>query len=115
MANLCRSVNEFDTYIHNNRAFIPNFGERDRQGDTITPAFVESTINQVVSKRFVKKQQMQWTPQRAHLLLQTRTRYSMVTSMPRSVVGIRGSDRQQHDPRVCDALPFSRENRARQK
>jgi len=37
---------------------IPNFGERYRQGDTISTAFVESTINQVVSKRFVKKQQM---------------------------------------------------------
>jgi hypothetical protein len=33
---------------------------------------VESTVNQVVSKRFVKKQQMQWTPRGAHLLLQTR-------------------------------------------
>jgi hypothetical protein len=29
-----------------------------------------STINQVVSRRFVKKQQMQWTPRGAHLLLQ---------------------------------------------
>ena len=74
VAKLCRSVNEFDTYIRNNRKFIPNFGERYRQGDTISTAFVESTINQVVSKRFVKKQQMQWTPKGAHLLLQTRTR-----------------------------------------
>ena len=32
------------------------------------------TINQVVSRRFVKKQQMQWTLRGAHLLLQTRTR-----------------------------------------
>ena len=31
-------------------------------------------VNQVVSKRFVKKQQMQWTPRGAHLLLQTRTK-----------------------------------------
>ena len=31
-------------------------------------------MNQVVSRRMVKKQQMQWTPQGAHLLLQTRTR-----------------------------------------
>ena len=74
VAKLCRSVSEFDTYIRNNRAFIPNFGERYRQGDTISTAFVESTINQVVSKRFVKKQQMQWTPEGAHFLLQTRTR-----------------------------------------
>lgn len=74
VAKLLRSVSEFDTYIRNNRAFIPNFGERYRQGDTISTAFVESTINQVVSKRFVKKQQMQWTQEGAHLLLQTRTR-----------------------------------------
>ena len=36
--------------------------------------FVESTINQVVSKRFVKRQQMQWSQKGAHLLLQTRTK-----------------------------------------
>ena len=35
---------------------------------------MESTINQVVSRRFVKKQQMQWTQRGAHLLLQTRTK-----------------------------------------
>ena len=68
------SVTEFETYIRNNREFIPNFGERRRQGETISTAFVESTINQVVSRRFVKKQQMQWTLRGAHLLLQTRTK-----------------------------------------
>jgi len=36
--------------------------------------FVESAINQVVSRRFVKKQQMQWSLRGAHLLLQTRTK-----------------------------------------
>jgi len=41
---------------------------------TLSTAFVESTINQVVSKRFVKRQQMQWTPKWAPLLLQTRTK-----------------------------------------
>ena len=35
---------------------------------------MESTINQVVSRRFVKKQQMQWTLKGAHLLLQIRTK-----------------------------------------
>jgi hypothetical protein len=40
----------------------------------ISTAFVESTSSQVVSKRFVKKQQMQWTPRGAHSLLQTRTK-----------------------------------------
>ncbi len=73
-AKLERGVTEFDTYIRNNQKFIPNFGERYRQGDTISTAFVESTINQVVSKRFVKRQQMQWSQRGAHLLLQTRTK-----------------------------------------
>jgi hypothetical protein len=73
-AKLERGVTEFDTYIRNNQKFIPNFGERYRQGDTISTAFVESTINQVVSKRFVKRQQMQWSQKGAHLLLQTRAK-----------------------------------------
>ena len=71
---LAAGVAEFETYIRNNRESIPNFGERYRQGETISTAFVESTINQVVSRRFVKKQQMGWTLRGAHLLLQTRTK-----------------------------------------
>jgi len=62
-------VTEFETYIRNNREFILNFGERQRQGETISTAFVKSTINQVVSRRFVKKQQIAWTLRGSHLLL----------------------------------------------
>ncbi|MCP3933552.1 MAG: ISKra4 family transposase, partial [Bacteroidetes bacterium] len=61
-------------YIRNNAGFIVNCGERWRFGETISTAFVESTVNQVVSKRMVKKQQMRWSQQGAHLLLQVRTR-----------------------------------------
>ena len=71
---LAAGLGEFEIYIRNNREFIPNFGERYRQGETISTAFVESTINHVVSRRFVKKQQMQWTLKGAHLLLQIRTK-----------------------------------------
>src|SRR5260221_11503446 len=71
---VAEGLTEFETYIGNNQEFIPNFGERRRQGETISTAFVESTINQEVSRRFVKKQQMQWTLRGAHLLLQTRTK-----------------------------------------
>ena len=49
-------------------------GERYRNGERIATGFVESTVNQVVSKRMVKKQQMAWTERGAHLLLQVRTR-----------------------------------------
>jgi len=68
-----RHLEEFDTYIRNNRHLIPNYGEKWRYGETISTSFVESTINEVVAKRMVKKQQMQWTHEGAHYLLQTRT------------------------------------------
>lgn len=71
---LAKAVEEFHTYIHANAGFIPNYGERWRNGDFIASGFVESTVNEVVSKRMVKKQQMQWTPRGAHLLLQARTK-----------------------------------------
>jgi hypothetical protein len=71
---LLQNLEEFETYIRNNAGFIPNYGERWRYGEAISTAFVESTINQVVSKRMVKKQQMRWSQQGAHCLLQIRTR-----------------------------------------
>jgi hypothetical protein len=74
LRKLLKGIYELHTYIDNNRGYIPNFGERYRNGDSISTAFVESTVNQVISKRFVKKQSMQWTQRGAHLLLQTRTR-----------------------------------------
>jgi hypothetical protein len=70
---LLKAVEEFHTYINNNASFIPNYGERYHHGEHISTGFVESTVNQVVSKRMVKKQQMQWTKRGAHLLLQIRT------------------------------------------
>jgi hypothetical protein len=67
-----RALEEFATYIENNASGIVNYGERYRCGERISTGFVESTINQLVAKRFVKKQQMRWTPSGAHLLLQIR-------------------------------------------
>src|SRR5208282_3047361 len=49
-----------------NQNFIPNYGDRYRHGEKISTAFAESAVNQVVSKRMVKKQQMRWTESGAH-------------------------------------------------
>jgi len=68
------AVQKFRMYIATNHAFIPNYGQRYRRGETISTAFVESTVNFVLSKRFVKKQSMQWTKRGAHLLLQARVK-----------------------------------------
>jgi hypothetical protein len=71
---LKKAVQQFRTYLQNNGSFIPNYGKRYRRGETISTAFVESTVNFVLSKRFVKRQSMQWTKRGAHLLLQTRVK-----------------------------------------
>ena len=60
-------------YFGKNKGFIVNYGDRYHHGDPISTGFVESAVNQIVSKRFVKKQQMAWTDQNAHDLLQVRT------------------------------------------
>jgi hypothetical protein len=78
LKKLARALDEFATYINNNinnnnnnnAGAIVNYGERNRCGERIS--FVESEVNQVIAKRFVKKQQMRWTPRGAHLLLQAR-------------------------------------------
>jgi hypothetical protein len=49
-----------------------NYGDRYRNAEIISSSFVESTVNEVISKRFVKRQQMRWTKAGAHQLLQVR-------------------------------------------
>ncbi len=69
---LIKHVSEFFNYISNNANIIVNYGERWREGKMISTSFVESLVNYFVSKRFCKKQQMQWSRQGAHLLIQVR-------------------------------------------
>jgi hypothetical protein len=71
LKKLSRALDEFGTYIDNAGAIV-NYGERYRCGERISTGFVESTINQLVAKRFVKKQQMRRIPRGARLLLQVR-------------------------------------------
>ena len=70
---LKKAVHKFAGYIALDQASIPNYGDRRRHGERIASSFVESAVNQVVSKRMVKKQQMRWSERGAHLLLQVRT------------------------------------------
>jgi hypothetical protein len=47
------------TYIANNAAAVVNYRRRWDNGERISTAFAESTVNLVISRRFAKKQQMQ--------------------------------------------------------
>jgi hypothetical protein len=71
---LQEKLDEFIDYIATNVASMPNYADRHRHGEPIASGFVESAVNQVVSKRLVKKQQMRWTMNGAHRLLQVRAR-----------------------------------------
>jgi hypothetical protein len=65
-ARMRKYVRELETYMSNNAEYIVNYEERYRNGERISTSFAESTINQVISKRMVKQQQMQWRPESAH-------------------------------------------------
>jgi hypothetical protein len=53
---LLRTIREFGNYIAANQAYIPDYGDRYRNGERITTAFAESAVNQLVSRRMVKQQ-----------------------------------------------------------
>ena len=74
LGKFARAAHEFAVYIGSNASSLINYGERYRTGERISSCLVESTVNAVISKRFAKRQQIQWTKRGAHLLLQIRTR-----------------------------------------
>ena len=74
LKRLHTAAEELATYLRRNVGQIINYCERHRAGERISTGFVESAVNQVVSKRFSKKQSMRWTQAGAHLALQARTR-----------------------------------------
>ena len=74
LKRLVKAAAGLATYIANNAAAIVNYSRRWDNGERISTAFVESTVNLVISRRFAKKQQMQWSKKGAHRLLQTRTK-----------------------------------------
>jgi hypothetical protein len=53
-------------YIDNNAGTLVNYGARYRKGLPISSSIAESAVNQVVSHRMAKKQQMRWTDEGAH-------------------------------------------------
>jgi hypothetical protein len=71
---LSRLIADFQTYVEQNSGFIVDYAERHHYGERVSTGFVESAVNQVLAKRLVKRQQMQWTKKGAHLLVQARTK-----------------------------------------
>jgi hypothetical protein len=55
-----RHINDLIEYLHANHLALVNYGRRRNDGLPISTAFVESAVNEILSKRMIKKQQMRW-------------------------------------------------------
>ena len=73
LTRLVKATAGLVTYIENNAGAITDYAARWDHGEIISTAFAESTVDLVISRRFAKKQQMQWSTKGAHRLLQTRS------------------------------------------
>ena len=63
---------ELQTYIDTNEGVLIDYGQRHRAGKPISTSRAEGTVNQLVSARTNKRQQMRWSPRGAHRVLQVR-------------------------------------------
>jgi hypothetical protein len=55
-----RQINDLIEYLYANELTLVNYGRRRRDRLPISTAFVESAVNEILSKRMIKKQQMRW-------------------------------------------------------
>jgi hypothetical protein len=65
-------VKELESYLALNAAALVNYGRRYRAGQPISSSRAESVVNNLVNARMNKRQQMRWSPQGAHRVLQVR-------------------------------------------
>jgi hypothetical protein len=62
------NVRKVSAYIRSHTRFLVDYGARYRKGLPIASGIAESAVNQVVSIRMAKKQQMRWSDEGAHAL-----------------------------------------------
>ena len=68
-----RHVSELLGYLGRNQDMLEHYAARHRRGESISTAFVESAVNEIVAKRMNKKQQMRWTRMTVQPILDVRT------------------------------------------
>ena len=63
---------ELRAYVETNAGALIDYGQRHRAGKPISTSRAEGSVNQLVSARMNKRQQMRWSPRGAHRVLQVR-------------------------------------------
>jgi hypothetical protein len=66
-------VGELLAYLERNQGALVHYAARRRNGEPISTAFVESSVNEIIAKRMNKKQQMRWNRATVQPFLEVRT------------------------------------------
>ena len=66
-------VGELLAYLERNQRALVHYAARRRNGEPISTAFVESSVNEIIAKRMNKKQQMRWNRATVQPFLDVRT------------------------------------------
>ena len=70
---MLQQLDELRNYLYRNAESLVNYNIARIEGERVSTAHVESTVNQLVNWRMCKKQQMRWSAAGAQLLLHVRT------------------------------------------
>jgi len=66
---------ELQRYVYSNIGSLMDYGQAWRDGERMSTANIESTVNQLINQRMCKKCQMRWSRLGAQLILHVRTAY----------------------------------------
>lgn len=80
-------LDELRRYVLLNQRSLVDYGRVWRAGERVSTAHIESTVNQLVSYRMCKKQQMRWSRPGAQLVLHVRT--ALLNGRLESYTGLR--------------------------
>jgi hypothetical protein len=67
------TTGELLAHIERNQGALVHYAARRRNGEPISTAFVESSVNEIIAKRMNKKQQMRWNRATVQPFLDVRT------------------------------------------
>ena len=94
-------------YISTNQSLVVDYGTRYRAGQRIATSTAEASVNALVAKRFVKKQQMRWSRMGTHYLLKVRAAVINGDLTEKQKYRPTHRDRNQQQPVVfTPLLPF---------
>jgi hypothetical protein len=68
-----RRLRDLTACLEANQSALVNYGARRRRGEPISTGFAESAVNEIISCRMIKKQQMRWSRWTVQPFLDLRT------------------------------------------